>query len=1413
MPDLLHLPIHLPAFQGSVSLGLALRSRLPSAPFHAGIGAIIFQKIPLQPKKTPACLNSREFFNILLELVFMKKLKLFSAALCAFALSLFSCNYNLVPAPTSSGGTQKNPADYENTIIAPTAISASQGGYKSVTLNWTGLENATSYIVYSADTPFDTFVQIYQTVGKETSYIAEEEPGSSKYYCVSAVNYYGTISSKSKVVLGTTLAAPVITEVSPSPEGGSISVSWWMENCSSSTYEDKTSFILTAYDSEKNKISGSDLLISDGTCRQATVYGLSPKTDYYFQVEACIEGEEQVSEKSVLTSASTAHRTVPDAVENFTVSQGESIDDVKISWTLPSPVDYFNTANNIFTSNPVFFVIFRKAADTHNDQYEAIAKIGTCVSGDKAITFNCQNGGCSSANLSLEVNSDGICPENFAAYVSGSRLTYTDTSIPRGKKYSYYVQSFTDNSTKPTTSDSSISPTVDGWKIGGVSFNVNPTVETSSENENIITKISADSKLTFTSLGAEYTYVITRITSALEVESYGAEEFEFAANSISAINSYKILFDDPDSQPGYYKYKLYVCKHQDVPQTQVPSAEEILESAPAAQRITVTGDASIIPNIRNFKVQDGYKDKFRLTWDAIPNAIYTISYTPVVDGIEKEEQSLTLQNTSSSENGYYTVSGGTVTFDHAAEPGDCRKYSITANTGLSTTHSDDSVYQTLGSPRPVLLTPDYSTITVKWPAVQKADTAYSVSAKYAGTPTELSAENIEITEYDENTNEYTCVITKPEGYDNPKVSGKTIQLSVSARNTATGDVSSSSIDVCTLGPALIEASASEHPSSTNVLEVKWNAVEGAEKYLVYRVIYSDGNANVIEAADKCLVDGESLEVKDVSSKQDTANRTSVKKNGNKFILTDRQQDASDDTGGYQSNQEKIQWGLPFGYVILPIKKGGSDSDFNFESESFKLNSDSAVSYGTLVPVKTATYGYGLDIKASKSTSASSVLVEWNDPFYKGLTPTLYKRNLYKKDAQWEKVDTLGANINKYEVPVALADVGNAYEYAIQYEAGSTCSFVKSFTDKLKSTKETRYTYPDGVEAEQANKGYALALENFTAEYGGQGTAPGNSAYFQENVSWTPWNYEVRALGPDSFTVDLKNLNLGNEWNSLANVAIDEDTQNISIITNLSDTSVERTASGISAKPTGLSNGSKTNTDGLLKVLRDAKHYYSIELTAKHTGSEKTTRQAANQEVFAYRQISDEELVKMVNLIIADALYQTGIPTNGTTAVWDRNPATKELNSNGTFSISHIPWDDYVYYSFTNYKHVFKAGFCSSYLVETESDFTISSNESAKKKGLKANTVYYLPQVTISTSHASGLSSYEAQLNFTAGAEGTKQVWNLTVSKAGVSSPVVNISGNKDNFLSWFPYDIGAKHINGDATVNSALCTYTSGWWY
>ena len=195
--------------------------------------------------------------------------------------------------------------------------------------------------------------------------------------------------------------------------------------------------------------------------------------------------------------------------------------------------------------------------------------------------------------------------------------------------------------------------------------------------------------------------------------------------------------------------------------------------------------------------------------------------------------------------------------------------------------------------------------------------------------------------------------------------------------------------------------------------------------------------------------------------------------------------------------------------------------------------------------------------------------------------------------------------------------------------------------------------------EKPNKGYIFSFATPIAGYAGK-DGERDSNYYSEKFTWQTFGddgfniYDTaeRKKKPDSIKIFMLNTNKAIGWQEIAEINPEtlKATANTEICQKY-DLAIDTTdAYSITVAPNGIKNNGATNTDGLLKVLRDAKHYYKIEGSRKDGDTSIYAKVGEDGSIFAYRQITDEELVKSTMLVIADAFNKTsqGSTTNGAT---------------------------------------------------------------------------------------------------------------------------------------------------------------------
>ena len=1128
-----------------------------------------------------------------------------------------ACKYDLVKETTFDYSEKKNAADYDDFILPPQNVTASHGQSKSVTLEWIGVKNAVQYQIYSAPTPYDTFTKISETKGDETQIIIDEESGITKYYCVSAVNYYGTVSAKSVVVMGTSLAVPVITSIEPSEEGNSVTVNWWMDNCSAATYENSVLFNVYAYAVSAPSIKLKSITLG-GSSRQTVVDGLASKTEYYFEVEV-VHSENASKETSGKTTAETAHRVVPDAPVDFTVLQGDSKEGIDLSWKLPEKAWYRENAGaSGFVLHRLYFIVYRKPYGHSESEYAAVQTIH-------------------------------ITDTSEEPYTAGTKTTWTDTTADRGKKYTYYVQSYTDDlpQGKIITSDTSKTSPIDGWRLAIPSFSLRYEDEKSADGQTFV-KINYGFKAAFEAYEKNYTFIVERnkydSNNPETVIAAGHKEWTF--NSVSEINNTVDVFEDPLASKGYYEYILYICPFG------TTDKNENMDSVQASGKYLVTDDANAIPKDQNFKLKDGFSNHFELSWKYNSSYRYIVHWIDVVDGVRQSSQSHELIGSDLTG----AVDDTAFSYEHSANSGDTRIYMLEAiNNGLSKIfypdETSDVEYQTLGTAAPVIDSYEYDKLCVSWPAVQKAGddaSAYTVSAKYEDENGELVNGNVTIEKQGSaEAPVYKCIILQPAGYNDASKSGKNIRLTVtatSADNTIIqNNTTSSTINVCTVGPALTDLSVGEQKD--NRIEISWKPVTGAKGYLIRRIAYPTADENPVS-----ITSGDCIDYPDVYYCEGTtitkdgegvsSDICQVSFSNGKYTLTDKNSNTA------SGNQGKIIWGIPFGYTVIPVKQDGDWQDFQTNEKTFSFGENYASTYvpATVPEVYNATKGYGLALHAKKSESGDKQEIVWNAPYKsQSVSPVYYYRDSESTSNTWHKINEDSVVLSqdqegKWHAVFAPDSKTSAYEYFVAYNMNSSelvdrvsTAFINDTTVGLAAIDDS-YDF-GSFPQEKANKGYLLYVpkNSYTADTGDD---------YSEIASWSAWDHSYRSIGPSAAYVCIKNHNISAEWNRVAeldsNLYFVGDPNGNDDNTTVSQPDANN-KTRIKIKPIQFMNGTTSCpvTLGPLQILRDAKHYYSLQLVNG------TTTVQIDNGVYAYRDLKELEFAKMVMLVFADGVNRIG----------------------------------------------------------------------------------------------------------------------------------------------------------------------------
>lgn len=1411
-----------------------------------------------------------------------------SAALFFFSVSFFSgCQNDLLDSPHF----QKHGSYATGRVAAPTNLTATQGGYKSITLKWSAAKSAVIYNIYHSDTATGNFEFLGQTSDATCTYtVGGLEPDVKKYYKVQSLDSNSeTSEGYSQTCFGTTLAAPIITSINQNANGDAITVRWYKGvNCTEKTYlNDGLNYTVVLYNADGTQVLREETIPALENKKVNTKYtftGLEPNTSYCIQVKAYTKSAQDAksTESSDILNQSTAHSLIPAAPENFQAAKGTSKDGITLSWTLPKFAEI--KSSTTYETRPVYFKVFRKLEAAAETAYEPIVTyLGTTDTDKDKIEKNAvhfvkttDESGQATADIRKGVSlagstsADGTeipskidveieypkeeaeTDPNYPNYIPGTKITFTDKTASRGEKYSYRIQSFIDdNGKKNVTSDESWAEG-SGWLINSPTVSVSSEPKINADDNSKIDSFTVTLNFKFDDFGQAYNYVITetcqkmRKATAEEIEA-GKEDQPDGEPETKHPNStsYKDFFPwsctytpiDEENAYLLYTYDVAVCPKDS---GNDDSNSYIKVSAPGS--VIVINDKSMIPDVSDFKIEDGYKDKFKLSWTYDKNCKYTLSWKNTDKDGNETSGNYEFQESDFVDSENNPIENKSVfTYNHKAESGDIRtEYTLNADNGLKNHKTIDEKLVTLGTPQPYF-EPTYNSIKVIWKEVQKAET-YEANYKFAGkdlaTGKDITNEgtisSADIKEQkDDNGNllYYYYEITKPYGettaedstvVDNTtdaSISGKYIDFTLTAKNTV--DDCSKQIQVATLGPANLDIKITGYRKA---IEITWNKVAGAKGYLIFRKKYINDYFSSEENKGDLYyyaADSES-NVPSLIGADTTPYATCSSPTTATLKFTDKYQPVSeaDYNDQYKTDQAQIAWGIPYGYTVIPVVNS-EDFEFNYE---YKIQGkDSSIIYSSesleKIETKGATYGYGLAIEASKAATKDDVKVTWKQPYNSNWKPAvLYRRYNAENNSEWNQYTTSSIEASSTSIECTPSVPYKAYDYMIYYNLDG-----KPEIDPYYEYYLSQRTDEDG---EKENKGYILSFETPKAMYAGK-DGEKNSNYYAEKLTWRTfgedgfniYDTEERKKKPDTIEIKMLNTNKSVGWQTVATIDTNDLKKATADSANCSKYDLDIDTSdnySITIAPDGIKNGGKTNTDGLLKVLRDAKHYYKICGSRKAGETSIYAETGDDGSIYAYRQITDEELVKSTMLNIAYSFYlENGGSENLSNIqnafeyIGEKNidsSTSKLISGTASFGkrslISALLWDPEVgKYAANVSLEDFSAKMLTPY--GTYETFTAVSMKdvSTRTRGLSDSYLdkFRTENFSVTVKNADPLISLNYNATFTVTCESDS---SLLIKKDGTD---IISTKDKDTRRKWFPIQI-------DSDSNYWLKSSAYGWW-
>ena len=593
-------------------------------------------------------------------------------------------------------------------------------------------------------------------------------------------------------------------------------------------------------------------------------------------------------------------------------------------------------------------------------------------------------------------------------------------------------------------------------------------------------------------------------------------------------------------------------------------------------------------------------------------------------------------------------------------------------------------------------------------------------------------------------------------------------------------------------------------------------MQGASGYKIYRTKYASNGTGgwTPEKVDVYYKDaGTSGEFRISEGEGTIGKKTTCTSTAGVYTLRDAYADSYDDTNPYSVNQSQIAWGLPYSYTVIPVL---SENDFSggdiIDAKFVLFSKDSKGAYtggdgiGAFADkVKGSAFGYGLNLNASKASDTKNVSIIWTEPYGSAdKVPYLYRRSYNDNNPVWSKVpvelyDVSNNNWIEFHVNEDDSDRCNPFDYLVSYDPQTVSSVHNSFIKEIERNENL------DENGERACKGYAFTLPGITAKTG---------TGYSEEVYWEAYDYSKRAQGPESYEIFMRNDNKKDDWVKICTLKAGNNSQNATLNEETVDKEkydidLDFTGLSFTVQPSGIASGKASNTNGLLKVLRDAKHYYKIEATRKAGGTDIRASYGNDKSVYAYREITDEELVKSSLLVMAYAFYLNA----GGKA--DLSNVDSKLEYDAGNNLSSVNGGSAVFggrsllgvseagkykadVSMTNYApaQLTPAGVSSIMLGIS------MANVSTRTKGWadcyldKFRTENFTVGVAPVDSELQKLSSYTNEFTMTCTGSG-----NLTVKING--SSIINAT-NADVRRSWFPIQIDDAHC--------WLKDSSYGWW-
>ena len=1181
-----------------------------------------------------------------------------------------ACQNHLLPAPTINNGQTDGDSSLSETVSdwgAPAELQATHGQKQSISLSWKAVKGAARYFIYQAATPYDTFIQIAETAKADTSYTLKTAAGTDMYYRVTAVNQSGKESPFSATVRGTSLAQPIISDIEGDAEDGdtTVTVYWYMNNVSKETYLAQVQYNIICQDATGKEIAKETVSGADTSLTQVKFAQLTPNTTYKYQVQAFLSSDTKSTESSDFMDAATARRLRPMPVSDVTVSQGTAVDKVSLTFTLPEMVDTL-VSNGLYEQTPLYFMIYRREK----------------AAGTQAADFT-----------------DGLICAKFdktafpgGEYIPGTTVTYEDTRIVRGIEYEYLIQSYSD-AKKPITSDRSAAQTANaGWAISKPTLTVDQPQYTlgetlNSDGEQEYSEAQVHLSFSFDAKGIS-TYIY-RLRTFVELigDGFGQLQGELEAKDLplSELADYtteKIMLPN---QRGRYSYSVEILNAEGT----------VLDTARMIGSLRITEETAPLV-VENFTAEDGYKDKIILRWNQYVNVGYYID-TLLDDKSQDTARRETipvltdeLPDGAQFRQFTYELTEGVLsgkTYYIKVTP-----FKVEANTQKPGIETISDPVTLLGEPElETAADYQYDHISLKWKQVPKADN-YRIIYQYTDTD---SMPQTELTDPTQPDQKYTSgaqmqtalipasglnpdpegIITykfKPAGYDDARFAGRELSIKLQAINTercadpSAPDIQKDSSAIAEskeqrrkqIGPAMTGLTAS-HAEYGDKIELKWNKVEGAAGYLIYRIqkdltglqtqseeplpFYYDADSNTVKGLQ--LKDEGGTWADSPLSEDAKTGTITIKAHDTYYAIQDLYKDETWHTANktvykeqFANEQYEMAIGYPYTYLVLPVISSSDTAKVEIDFSLGTCTIGNAVWNNAAAVMQTGyTLGLPKNIRGSKGWGATEkkdgidvikesthVTITWEPPTQKPENPKIRYQIWRTPQGQntWKKISG-DEHITKFSWDDESAEPGIVYEYAVSTWTATAQSIEPASHPQYLSSIST--VYDKEAQGMFNNTGYKLGrpVIDVSRDEQKQGDV------YAEKITWSAGGNEK--LNTAGYLIEVRNNNIDDQWHEV---------NNIDIAANEVKTTNEFYVTAADA--------AKDGTENILKVLRDYKHYYRIRAYITRDGEkiyseipvEWSEGVDTDNMTWGARQITAEEMVKAATLAMSEGMYRS-----------------------------------------------------------------------------------------------------------------------------------------------------------------------------